>query len=83
LKEGWTVADLISCLDGYAKTPFWNGSQDGKPKLELVYRIGSTEEIERGLQLVNKGRTLNTTQRHTEAELDAYIAKAQAAGSKA
>ena len=78
LKEGWTVADLCTSLDGYAKDPFWNGTQDGKPKLELAYRIGSTEEIERGLQLANKNRTLNTTQRHTEAELDAYIAKAQA-----
>lgn len=51
LADGWTVEQLKQALDGYARDPFWRGENDGKPKLELAYRLGSTEEIERGLSL--------------------------------
>jgi hypothetical protein len=57
LKDGWTVEQLTQVLDGYAADPFYSGQQDGKPKLEIAYRLGSTEEVERGLQLATAPAT--------------------------
>jgi hypothetical protein len=82
IADGWTVDQIKQALTGYSRDPFWRGENDGKPKLEIAYRLASTEEIERGLSLhTNPGRATTlraVVQPHlsktTNDEYDAFFA---------
>lgn len=59
--KDWSVQQLQDAISGYAADPFYSGEKDGKPKLELVNRLASTEEVERGLSLRSTLRPVSSS----------------------